>query len=81
MSNVDTIEELKREWRKAKKAADSLGLDFASIEAARDREGHARRRYTQLRDLEQSDQPESLEQRDPMIRESGPNDRLNSDDR
>jgi hypothetical protein len=45
MPTAQAIEQLKHDWVSAKKAADSLGADFRTIEAARERAAQARRLY------------------------------------
>jgi hypothetical protein len=45
MPQTQAIEQLKKDWTAAKKAADSLSADFRTIEAARERAAEARRLY------------------------------------
>ena len=45
MPATQAIEQLKKDWTDAKRAADSLSADFRTIEAARVRATEARRVY------------------------------------
>lgn len=54
MATAQAIEQLKRDWVSAKKAADSLGADFRTIEAARERATEARRLYLEAVDSERA---------------------------
>jgi hypothetical protein len=45
----ETLEQLRNDWQQAKKAADSLTIDFSLIATAREKEIAAHKRYLHAR--------------------------------